>query len=76
MLDTSSPIPLYFQLQEMLRKDILAGIYSPGELIPTEKELMEKYQVSRITVRNAISGLVFEDLLIKKQGRGTHRRLS
>ena len=71
MLDSTSPIPLYFQLQEILRKDILNGVFKPGEQIPTEKELEEKYEVSRITVRNAISGLVFEDLLIKKQGRGT-----
>ncbi len=71
MLDTSSPVPLYFQLQEILRKKILSGKYSPGDLIPSEKELQDFYGVSRITVRNAINGLVFEDLLIKKQGKGT-----
>lgn len=71
MLDTGSPIPLYFQLQEILRGKILAGEYCPGDLIPSEKELQEKFSVSRITVRNAINGLVFEDLLIKKQGHGT-----
>ncbi len=71
MLDTGSPIPLYFQLQEILRGKILAGEYCPGDLIPSEKELQEKFGVSRITVRNAINGLVFEDLLIKKQGHGT-----
>jgi GntR family transcriptional regulator len=71
MLDLGSPVPLYFQLQEILRREILDGKYNPGDLILTEKELEEKYKVSRITVRNAINGLVFEDLLIKKQGRGT-----
>jgi GntR family transcriptional regulator len=71
MLNTNSPIPLYFQLQEILRKKILRGQFKPGELIPTEKELQEKYGVSRITVRNAINGLVIENLLTKKQGRGT-----
>jgi len=71
MLDINSPVPLYFQLQEILRRKILDGKYNPGDLIPSEKELQELYSVSRITVRNAINGLVFEDLLIKKQGRGT-----
>lgn len=71
MLDTDSPVPLYFQLQEILRKNILNKEYSPGDLIPSEKELQDYYGVSRITVRNAVNGLVFEDLLIKKQGFGT-----
>ena len=71
MLDINSPIPLYFQLQEILRRKILDGEYNPGDLIPSEKELQNRYGVSRITVRNAINGLVIDDLLIKKQGRGT-----
>ena len=71
MLDVNSPVPLYFQLQEILRRKILDEYYKPGDLIPTEKELQELYNVSRITVRNAVNGLVFEDLLIKKQGLGT-----
>lgn len=71
MLDTGSPVPLYFQLQEILRRKILDEEYKSGDLIPSEKELQEQYGVSRITVRNAVNGLVFEDLLIKKQGRGT-----
>ena len=71
MLNSSSPVPLYFQLQEILRRKIIDGEYLPGDTIPSEKELQEIYTVSRITVRNAINGLVFDDLLIKKQGLGT-----
>jgi GntR family transcriptional regulator len=71
ILDEKSPIPLYFQLQEMIKKKIEEGFYKEGDLIPTEKELQQLYSVSRITVRNAIAGLVFEDLLVKKQGLGT-----
>lgn len=71
MLDNSSPLPLYFQLQEIIRKKIMDHVFNPGDIIPTEKELEKNYNVSRITVRNAINGLVFEDLLIKKQGKGT-----
>jgi len=70
-INPRSPIPLYYQLQELIKSKIESGEYKPGELIPTEKELQKHYGVSRITVRNAISGLVFEDLLMKKQGYGT-----
>jgi len=71
MLDSNSPLPLYFQLQEILRRKIKNREFNPGDIIPTEKELEAMYKVSRITVRNAINGLVFEDLLVKKQGKGT-----
>jgi GntR family transcriptional regulator len=70
-LDDKSKVPLYFQLQELIRRQIEAGVYAPGDCIPSEAELQKRYHVSRITVRNAIEGLVFEDLLIKKRGIGT-----
>jgi GntR family transcriptional regulator len=71
VLDEKSPIPLYFQLQELIRKKIEENAYQEGECIPSEAELQRRYNVSRITVRNAIEGLVFEELLVKKQGVGT-----
>jgi GntR family transcriptional regulator len=71
VLDDKSPIPLYFQLQELIRKKIEGGEYPEGQCIPSESELQRRYAVSRITVRNAIEGLVFEELLVKKQGVGT-----
>jgi GntR family transcriptional regulator len=71
VLNPNGPVPLYFQLQEDLKKDIENGIYKVNDKIPTEKELEELYSVSRITVRKAIEGLVFEGLLQKKQGVGT-----
>lgn len=71
ILDEKSPIPLYFQLQELIRKRIESGEYLAGECIPSETELQRRFNVSRITVRNAIEGLVFEELLVKKQGVGT-----
>lgn len=70
-LNTNEPTPLYFQLQEDIKKDIDNGVYKVNEMIPTEKELQELYAVSRITVRKAIEGLVFEGILQKKQGIGT-----
>ncbi|MBI3962513.1 MAG: GntR family transcriptional regulator, partial [Deinococcus sp.] len=66
-----SVIPLYYQLKELLRERIEAGEWEPGNQIPTEEELCERYKVSRITVREAIQGLVSEGLLYRQQGRGT-----
>ncbi len=67
-------IPLYFQLEQIIKSKILTGGFTPGEKIPTEDELCETYQVSKITVRKAISNLVSEGLLDRKQGRGTFIR--
>jgi len=70
-LDEKSPIPLYHQLTEELRENIENGDWLPHSLIPSETELCEKYGVSRGTVRQALSQLVQEGLLYRKQGRGT-----
>jgi GntR family transcriptional regulator len=64
-------IPLYFQLEQIVKSKILTGEFSPGEKIPTETEFCETYQVSKITVRQAILNLVNEGLLVRKQGKGT-----
>jgi len=64
-------IPLYFQLEQILKSKIITGEYMPGEQIPTEKELCENYQVSSITARQAVLNLVNEGLLIRMQGKGT-----
>ncbi|MDR7439852.1 MAG: GntR family transcriptional regulator [Armatimonadota bacterium] len=70
-VDLSSVIPLYYQIREDLRRRIEAGEWKPGEAIPSEAELQEIYGVSRATVRQALSELVMEGLLIRRQGRGT-----
>ena len=64
-------VPLYFQLEQILKSQIMTGELLSGDQIPTEKELAEKYNVSSITVRQAILNLVSEGLLNRKQGRGT-----
>jgi GntR family transcriptional regulator len=71
MLDPKSPIPLYYQLKEILSAKIESGEWKNGALIPTENELIELYKVSRTTVREAINTLVSDGKLEKKQGRGT-----
>jgi len=70
-LDEKSFVPLYYQLTEELRKNIENGEWPPNSLIPSETELCEKYKVSRGTVRQALSQLVQEGLLYRKQGKGT-----
>jgi DNA-binding GntR family transcriptional regulator len=64
-------MPLYRQLKESLRKRILNDEWKHGDKIPSESELSAEYSVSRVTVRNAIAELENEELLVKKQGKGT-----
>lgn len=63
--------PLYLQLQEAIRSAIQDKILHPREALPPERDLAEEFGISRITVRNAISGLVKDGLLARKQGNGT-----
>ncbi|TXK77184.1 GntR family transcriptional regulator [Paenibacillus sp. N3.4] len=70
-LQKDSPIPLYYQLKEFLKGEIESGSLAHGMLIPSERELVEVCQISRPTVRQAISELVFEGLLTREKGRGT-----
>lgn len=66
-----SRIPLYHQIYDTLRQQIEDGIYLPGDQIPTEAELSAGFRVSRITVKQAIKKLVQENVLYRKQGKGT-----
>ena len=67
-------VPLYFQLEQIIKSKILMGEFVPGEQIPTEKDLCEAYQVSTITARQAILNLVNEGLIIRRQGKGSFVR--
>ena len=62
---------LYQKVADDIKKNILSGIYEVDSLIPTENELEEKYDVSKITVRKAVDQLVAEGYLKKKSGIGT-----
>ncbi len=70
-LDKSVPIPLYFQLKELIVTAIKEGHYPSGSLIPTEKEFSEIFQISRTTVRQAITELVQEGWLYRVKSKGT-----
>ena len=71
MTRTEGGKPLYEQLRLALRDDILSGVYPPGAQMPSEIEVGQRYQVSRITVRRAVQELSEEGLLMRIQGKGT-----
>jgi len=71
MFKQENRVPLYLQLKESLRSSITTGKLKAGDKIPTEVELSEKYNISRVTVRKAVSELVEEGYLVRKQGKGT-----
>lgn len=66
-----SPVPLYSQLKELLRGRILDGVYPPLSRMPSENELGKAFDVSRITVRQALGDLQKEGLIFKIHGKGT-----
>ena len=70
-LDREAPVPLYHQLRRLLLAPVENGHWRTGDPIPTEREICETYQVSRITVRRAIEMLVREGYLVTYQGKGT-----
>jgi len=70
-LNKTSLKALYEQMMDDIKKDINEGVYSIGEQLPPETELCEKYGVSRITTRRAITELVEQGILQKFHGKGT-----
>ena len=70
-LERSNPLPLYYQLKEVLKQQITSGHLAPHTAIPSEPELVGSYHVSRATVRQALSELVHEGLLYRQHGKGT-----
>lgn len=71
LLDANTPVPLYFQLKNIVLSDIQSGCFQVGEAIPTENELAQYYHISRSTIRQAITELVQEGWLTRKASKGT-----
>ena len=71
-LDNQGSQPLYKQLEEKIIQDIENGIYRKGQKIPTEKELSQMYDVSRITVRKALEEITKQGILERHAGKGTY----
>ncbi len=63
--------PLYRQIKDLLVQALDRGDWKPGEAIPSETELAVRFQVSQGTVRKAVDELAAENLLIRRQGKGT-----
>ncbi len=71
MLDERSPVPLYYQLQEIIRGRIESGQWGPGQQLPPEAELCQEFNLSRGTVRQALGDLVRDGLLHRRRGKGS-----
>lgn len=68
---TSKQLPLYQQIYDEIKGKIEDGTFQPKDRIPSEPELAEEFEVSRITVRRAVEELCARGYLVKQQGRGT-----
>ncbi|MCP4626438.1 MAG: GntR family transcriptional regulator [bacterium] len=73
-IDFESKIPLYYQLKEQIKQHILDGEYKEGDLIPSEREFSDNYELSSTTIRRALNDLVQENFLERKAGKGTFVR--
>ena len=71
LIHNNTSIPLYYQLQEILRDKIENGVWKSGDLLPTEIDLCKQFDVSRITVRKALQQLRMEGIIDRLPGRGT-----
>ena len=70
-VDKETPIPLYYQLKLLVQGMIDSGTLQVGDMLPTENDLCEHLDVSRPTVRQALSELVAEGWLTRRKGKGT-----
>jgi len=64
-------VPIYQKIEKDLRVAILDGRLKQGDLVPSETELASKYQVTRMTVRQAINNLLVDGYIYRHKGRGT-----
>ena len=63
--------PLYLQVKKRITESLAEGLWNPGQSIPSEVELAQSFSVSQGTVRKAIDELAAENILIRRQGKGT-----
>lgn len=71
MIDKKSPIPVYYQLKNLIEKDIKSGKLKPGDPIKTEMEYCEEFGISRMTVRQALKELEISGLILRERGKGS-----
>lgn len=65
-------VPRYHQLKAILHGQVRSGAWQPGDLIPSERELSDRYGVSRMTARQSVTELVHAGVLYRRQGKGTY----
>lgn len=70
-MSVNDRIPLYQQIQDYIKQVIATENMKPGDRIPTEKELMDQFRVSKITVANALTGLANEKIISRVPGKGS-----
>jgi GntR family transcriptional regulator len=71
LIDSPAFSPLYQQIKALLTRSLQQGEWHPGEAIPSETELAARFKVSQGTVRKAIDELATDNLLVRRQGKGT-----
>lgn len=71
-LNRNSPVPLYYQLLEALQEQIDAGVWQPQDMLPSEADLCEMYDVSRTVVRQALDSLERTGLIHRVKGKGAY----
>jgi GntR family transcriptional regulator len=64
--------PLYQQIKGLMTRSLQSGEWKPGEVIPSETDLAARYKVSQGTVRKAIDAMADENLVVRRQGKGTY----
>ncbi|WP_455137308.1 GntR family transcriptional regulator [Thermophilibacter sp.] len=70
-VDRDSESPLYYQLYSVLKRRIVDGVYSVGDVLPSESDMIKEFGVSRITVRRALSDLEADGYIEKRKGKGS-----
>ena len=69
--DADSPSPLFAQVRDSLKASIVSGTLAPGAKLPSEAELEQRFGVSRVTVRQALSDLQKQAIIEKVNGKGS-----
>lgn len=70
-INKKSPVPIYYQLKQIILEKIKIGEWLPNTAISSERELSEMFEVSRMTIRQAMNELVSEGILYRERGKGT-----
>jgi GntR family transcriptional regulator len=74
MIDPTGPVPPYLQVAAILEREIEAGKYAKGSRIPTESELVERFEIARSTARRAVARLRDQGLVTTVPQRGSYVR--